>query len=54
MATKKPETIEAFVLLDCQYGKCGTVVELPIADAEIGVANGMLDVAPAAVAHAKG
>ena len=54
MATKKsPETIEAFVLRDCNFGLAGEVVSLPFADAETGAAHGMLDLAPAAVAAAK-
>ena len=45
MATKatKPETVEAFVLRDCGFGKAGEVVTLPKADAETGAAHGMLD-----------
>ena len=45
MATKatQPETVEAFVLRDCGFGKAGEVVTLPKADAETGAAHGMLD-----------
>ena len=55
MATKKQATgeVEAFVLLDCVFGKAGEVVTLPTAEAELGAAHGMLDLAPAAVAAAK-
>jgi len=54
MATKKtPETVEAFVLVDCAFGKVGEVVALSQADAELGAKHGLLDLAPAAVAAAK-
>jgi hypothetical protein len=51
MATKKQATgeVQALVLVDCVFGKSGEVVTLPAADAEIGVAHGMLDTTPAAV-----
>ena len=51
MATKavKPETVEAFVLRDCGFGKVGEVVTLSAADAEIGQAHGMLDLHPDAI-----
>ncbi len=47
-------TIEAFVLRDCGFGPAGEVVTLPMHDAEIGAAHGMLDLNQAAVKHAKG
>ena len=59
MATKKPkavdggepsDTAEAFVLLDCAFGKAGEVVTLPTAEAEAGQAAGMLDLHPDAIA----
>lgn len=55
MATKKdtPETVEAFVLRDCGFGPAGAVVTLPVADAETGQAQGMLDLHPAAIKAAK-
>lgn len=54
MATKKQASeVEAFVLVDCQYGKCGEVVVLPSADAETGATDGVLDLAPTAIAYAK-
>lgn len=54
MATKKtPETIEAFVLLDCTFGAAGDVVTLPTIDAETGAKYGMLDLHPEAVKAAK-
>lgn len=55
MATKKQSTseVEAFVLMDCGFGKAGEVVVLTPEQAAIGVAHGMLDTAPAAVAYAK-
>ena len=54
MATKKQASeVEAFVLVDCQYGKCGEVVALPQPEAETGVVEGVLDLAPAAIAYAK-
>lgn len=53
MATKKPESVEAFVLCDCQYGKCGEVVTLPAEDAALGKNAGMLDLNQAAIAQAK-
>lgn len=50
MATKaKAAEIEAFVLLDCGFGKVGEVVTLSAADAEIGQAHGMLDLHPDAI-----
>ncbi len=55
MATKKqPETVEAFVLVDCIFGKCGEVVTLSQADANLGKECGMLDLNPAAIKNAKG
>lgn len=57
MATKKQETpavVEAFVLLDCAFGKAGEVVELSPADADVGALHGMLDLNPAAIKAAKG
>ncbi len=56
MAKKEsaPETMEAFVLLDCVFGKVGEVVTLPLADIEAGAEHGMLDPHPAAVAAGKG
>lgn len=55
MATKKelPETVEAFVLRDCGFGKAGEVVTLPLADAQAGQAQGALDLHPDAVKAAK-
>ena len=55
MATKKQTSgeVEAFVLVDCVFGKAGEVVTLPAADAEVGKAHGMLDLAPAAIKNAK-
>jgi hypothetical protein len=50
----KPETVEAFVLRDCGFGKAGDVVILPAADAATGADHGMLDLHPAAVAAGKG
>lgn len=47
-------TIEAFVLRDCGFGLAGEVVTLPMRDAEIGAAHGMLDLNQAAVKNAKG
>lgn len=50
MATKKqPETVEAFVLMDCTFGASGDVVTLPFEDAEIGAKYGMLDLHPDAI-----
>lgn len=55
MATKKQSSeVEAFVLMDCVFGKAGEVVVLAQEQAEIGVAHGMLDIAPAAIKNAKG
>ena len=48
-----PKEIEAFILRDCGFGKVGDIVTLPIDDAKIGAAHGMLDCNPAAVAAAK-
>lgn len=57
MATKKqdaPESVEAFVLRDCAFGKCSTVVTLPAATAKQAADLGMVDLNPAAIAAAKG
>lgn len=46
MATKKPESteaVEAFVLVDCTFGRAGEVVTLTPANAELGAKNGVLD-----------
>lgn len=56
MATKKQETpavVEAFVLLDCAFGKAGDVVELSATEADVGAAHGMLDLNPAAIKAAR-
>jgi hypothetical protein len=47
------ETVEAFVLRDCGFGDSGEVVLLPLADATVGAAHGMLDLHPEAVKAAK-
>lgn len=58
MATRKKQdddTVEAFVLVDCAYGKCMEVVTLSKAEAETGAADGCLDLNPDAIkAHKKG
>lgn len=51
---EKSDSVEAFVLRDCGFGIAGDVVTLTSSDAEIGKAHGMLDLNPAAIAHAKG
>lgn len=58
MAIKKQteaiaESVEALVLLDCGFGKAGQVVLLPLADAEVGFKQGMLDLHIDAVMAAK-
>jgi hypothetical protein len=57
MATKKQsesvESVEALVLLNCGFGDAGQVVLLPLADAQVGFANGMLDLSIKAVDAAK-
>ncbi len=55
MATKRetPITVEAFVLMDCGFGKAREVVALSPADAETGAKHGMLDLHPAAIKAAK-
>lgn len=55
MATKKdaPSTVEAFLLRDCQFGKCGQVVEMSASDAEQAKAQGMADLHPDAIKAAK-
>lgn len=54
MATKKEDApVEAFVLRDCVFGKAGDVIEVSASDAKTGAEQGMLDLAPAAVKHAK-
>lgn len=58
MATKKddkqPEQVEAVLLRDCVFGKCGEVVELSLSDAEQAKEQGMADLHPEAVKAAKG
>lgn len=55
MAKKETsDTVEAFVLRDCGFGKAGEVVTLPKADAKAGADHGMLDLHPDAIKHAKG
>ena len=55
MATKKQATgeVEAFVLVDCPFGKAGEVAVLSQADADLGATHGMLDLHPDAVKNAK-
>ena len=54
MATKKlTGSVDALVLCDCGFGNAGEVVTLSAADAEVGVAHGMLDINPAAIKAAK-
>ena len=53
MATKKSDLVEAFVLRDCGFGNSGEVVSLPLADATVGAAHGMLDLHPEAIKAAK-
>lgn len=57
MATKKqdaPESVEAFLMRDCVFGKCGEVVTLSPSDAEQAKAQGMADLHPDAIKAAKG
>ena len=62
MATKKlTESVDvqvqaqaqALVLCDCGFGNAGDVVTLSSADAQVGVANGMLDLTASAIKAAK-
>lgn len=53
MAAKK-ESVDAFVLCDCCFGKAGEVVNLSADDAKYGVDNGVLDTNQAAIDNAKG
>lgn len=58
MATKKAAAkadgqTEAFVLMDCPLGAAGEVITLPDDQAAVGVAAGMLDLHPDAIAAAK-
>lgn len=54
MAKKEEkQTVEAFVLRDCQFGKAAEVVELLQAEAELGAKHGMLDLHPEAIKAAK-
>lgn len=53
MATKKSEKsdqVQAFVLVDCNFGACGSVILLSPADAQTGEQNGLLDLHPDAIA----
>lgn len=55
MAKKETtDTVEAFVLRDCGFGKAGEVVTLCKADAKTGAEHGMLDLHPDAIKNAKG
>jgi hypothetical protein len=45
--------VEAALLRDCVFGKIGAVVLLSPADAAAGKEQGMLDMHPDAIAHAK-
>lgn len=55
MAKKEStDTVEAFILRDCGFGNVGEVVTLSKADAKAGADQGMLDLHPDAIAHAKG
>jgi hypothetical protein len=49
MATKKTDTVDAFVLVDCVFGKAGEVVTLSANDAAVGKEAGMLDLHPDAI-----
>jgi len=53
MSKTKDQTVEAFLLRDCGFGKAGDVVTLSIADAEAGKAQGMIDTHPNAIKAAK-
>ena len=46
---KAPETVQAFVLCDCVFGKAGEVVTLASADADAGAVVGLLDLHPDAI-----
>jgi hypothetical protein len=50
---EEPGTIEAFVLCDCCFGKCGEVVLLNETQIENGLTTGVIDINPAAVENAK-
>lgn len=55
MAKKETsDTVEAFVLRDCGFGKAGEVVTLSKAEAKVGADDGALDLHPDAIKHAKG
>lgn len=41
--TQDAETVKAFVLRDCIFGKAREIVELSVDDARVGVDSGMLD-----------
>ena len=55
MAKQKNESgmVKARVLLSCQFGPAGGVVELPADEIAIGEIAGMLDSNPDAVAYAE-
>tara|TARA_B110000971_G_scaffold160873_1_gene164447 strand:- start:245 stop:436 length:192 start_codon:yes stop_codon:yes gene_type:complete len=44
---------QALVLCDCGFGNAGDVVTLSSADAQVGVANGMLDLTASAIKAAQ-
>lgn len=53
MAKKDDKPVEGVLLRDCVFGKGGDVVELSAADAEQAIAQGMADLHPNAIKHAK-
>jgi len=50
---EQTNSVEAFILRNCPFGKAGEVVKLETADAESGAAHGMLDLNVAAIQAAK-
>jgi len=53
MSKNKEQTVEAFVLRDCGFGKAGDVVTLSSADADAGKSQGSIDTHPSAIKAAK-
>ena len=49
----KEKLVEAFVLLDCVFGTCGTLISLSKKDAETGKKHGMLDLHPETIKAVK-
>lgn len=52
-AAGKAKTVKARLLLDCNLGKCNTVLEMTVEAAKQAELNGLVDTNPSAVAAAQ-